>query len=61
MTYINGTNRSDLANVEMIEAAEFGPDFLTLEASKNIKKDEELILLYGDKFVLPSDAGGPGP
>ena len=53
MTYVNGSNVDDESNVVMTESASFGPDLLMFEALRSIKMNDELILNYGDSFLVP--------
>ena len=61
MTYINGSNMDGDPNVVMTESESFGPDLLIFEALTSIKNNQELIMNYGDAFLIPEEDAGPVP
>ena len=65
MTYINGASANLQANVGMFESDTFGDNLLAIVALKDIDQGVELLLYYGDTFLLPppksSNATHPRP
>jgi len=61
MTYVNGADSEEQANVAMVESSTFGPTLLMLETVKPIQIDEELLMFYGADFMLPNDGASPAP
>ena len=65
MTYINGASANLQANVGMFESDTFGDNLLAIVALKDIDQGAELLLYYGDTFLLPppqsSNATRPRP
>lgn len=65
MTYINGASANLQANVGMFESDTFGDNLLAIVALKDIDQGAELLLYYGDTFLLPppksSNATHPRP
>ena len=59
MTYVNGADSEEQANVAMVESPTFGPSLLMLETVKPIQIGEELLLFYGADFMLPNDGASP--
>jgi hypothetical protein len=59
MTYVNGADSEEQANVAMVESPTFGPSLLMLETVKPIQIGEELLLFYGADFMLPNYGASP--
>ncbi len=59
MTYVNGADSEEQANVAMVDSRTFEPSLLMLETVKPIQIDEELLMFYGADFMLPNDGASP--